>query len=141
MAGDGVVIHSYTTTYEGSSITFTCADGFLPSDIITANCTGQGQWSTDPATYMCTTTSTTTTITTRTTINTTSTTNNAITTGRVQYCNVPLNNSTFRKMQNIPYIANSKILIFIKRYLLEFEYIRSWFGIWNSKVDFHITYV
>ena len=61
MAGDGVVIHHYTTTFEGSSITFTCEDGFLPSDTITATCTGEGHWSTDPATYMCTNTTGTTT--------------------------------------------------------------------------------
>ena len=53
MAGDGVVIHNYTTTFEGSSITFTCKDGLFPSDIITANCTGEGHWTTDPAAYMC----------------------------------------------------------------------------------------
>ena len=61
MAGDGVVIHNYTTTFEGSSITFTCEDGLFPNDIITATCTGEGHWTTDPASYMCTTTSTTTT--------------------------------------------------------------------------------
>ena len=82
VAADGVVIHNYTTTFEGSSITFTCEDGFLPNDTITANCTGEGHWGTDPATYMCTTTSTTTTITTTTGI-----TNNVITTGEVQYFN------------------------------------------------------
>ena len=97
VAGNGVMIQHYTTTFERSSITFTCEDGFLPSDIITSNCTGQGQWSPNPATYMCTTTSTTTTSSTTTTATTTSTTtrttaviNNSITTGEVQYCNVPL---------------------------------------------------
>ena len=64
MAGDGVMIHPYTTTFEGSSITFTCEDGFVPSDIITATCTGEGHWSTDPATYMCINTISTTTTTT-----------------------------------------------------------------------------
>ena len=92
VAGDGVMIHHYTATFEGSSITFTCVDGFLPSDIITANCTGEGHWSIDPATYMCTTTSTTTTssttstttttTTTRTTTNTSTAIDNAITTGK-----------------------------------------------------------
>ena len=80
MAGDGVVIHNYTTTFEGSSITFTCEDGFLPNATISATCTGEGHWSTDPATYMCTsitgsmtgtTTSITTTDTSCATINTT----------------------------------------------------------------------
>ena len=50
MAGDSVVIHNYTTTFEGSSIIFTCEDGLFPNDIITATCTGEGHWSTDPAT-------------------------------------------------------------------------------------------
>ena len=66
VAGDGVVIHNYTTTFEASSITFTCEDGLFPNDNITTTCTGEGNWSKDPATYMCTnitgtTTSTTTT--------------------------------------------------------------------------------
>ena len=86
MAGDGVVIHNYTTTFEGSSIPFTCEDGLFPNDIITATCTGEGHWSPDPTTYMCTTTSTITTGAT-----TTSTDTNAnMTTGEVQYCNAPL---------------------------------------------------
>ena len=52
MAADGVVIHNYTITFEGSSITFTCEDGIFPNVNITATCTG-GHWSPDPATYMC----------------------------------------------------------------------------------------
>ena len=52
-AGDGVVIHNYTTTFKGSSITFTCEDGIFPNVNITATCTGEGHWSPDPATYMC----------------------------------------------------------------------------------------
>ena len=52
VAGDGVVIHNYTTTFEGSSITFACEDGLFPNVNITATCTG-GHWTTDPATYMC----------------------------------------------------------------------------------------
>ena len=63
VAGDGVVIHNYTTTFEGSSITFNCEDGLFPNDSITATCSG-GYWNTDPATYTCTdtTTGSTTTI-------------------------------------------------------------------------------
>ena len=53
VAGDGVVIHPYTTTFEGSFITFTCEDGLFPNVNITATCTGEGHWTTDPATYMC----------------------------------------------------------------------------------------
>ena len=53
VAGDGVVIHNYTTTFEGSSITFTCEDGLFPDVNITATCTGVEHWTTDPATYMC----------------------------------------------------------------------------------------
>ena len=67
MAGDGVVIYNYTTTFEGSSITFTCEDGLFPNDIITATCTGEGHWTTDPATYMCINTISTTTSSTTTT--------------------------------------------------------------------------
>ena len=52
VAVDCVVIHSYTTTFEGSSITFTCEDGLFPNVTIIATCTG-GHWSTDPAAYMC----------------------------------------------------------------------------------------
>ena len=85
MAGDGVVIHNYTTTFEGSSITFTCKDGLFPNDTITATCTGEGHWTTDPATYMCTTI--TTTGATTTVINNT---HANITTGEVQYCNAAL---------------------------------------------------
>ena len=53
VAAEGVVIHNYTTTFEGSSITFTCEDGLFPNVTIMATCTGEGHWSTDPATYMC----------------------------------------------------------------------------------------
>ena len=53
VAGDGVVIHNYTTTFEGSSITFACRDGLFPNVTITATCTGEGHWSIDPAIYMC----------------------------------------------------------------------------------------
>ena len=53
VAGDDVMIYHYTTTFEGSSITFTCEDGLFPNDTITATCTGEGHWTTDPATYMC----------------------------------------------------------------------------------------
>ena len=53
MAADGVVIHNYTTTFEGSSITFTCEHGLFPNVTITATCTGEGHWSTNPATFMC----------------------------------------------------------------------------------------
>ena len=86
MAADGVVIHNYTTTFEGSSITFTCEDGFLPNDTITATCTGEGHWGTDPATYICTTTSTTTSTTgaTTTTTATVINTNVNIATGEVR---------------------------------------------------------
>ena len=91
MAGDGVVIHNYTTTFEGSSITFTCEDGLFPNDTITATCTGEGHWTTDPATYLCTTTSTTTTgiitpsITTTSATTVIDNTNANLTTGEVQY--------------------------------------------------------
>ena len=80
MAADGVVIHNYTTTFEGSSITFTCEDGLFPNVNITATCTREGHWTTDPATYMCinitgfttgTTTNTITTDSSSATINTT----------------------------------------------------------------------
>ena len=89
VAGNGVVIHSYTTTFEGSSITFTCEDGLFPNVSITAICTGEGHWTTDPATYMCanitatymcTTTSTTTSTTTGTNSSPTATT----TTGEIR---------------------------------------------------------
>ena len=53
MAADGVVFHNYTTTFEGSSIIFTCKDGLFPNVNITATCTGEGHWTPDPATYMC----------------------------------------------------------------------------------------
>ena len=52
-AADGVMIHNYTTTFEGSSITFTCENGLFPKVTITANCTREGHWSPDPTIYMC----------------------------------------------------------------------------------------
>ena len=70
MAGDSVVIHNSTTTFEGSPISFTCEDGWFPNDTITATCTGEGHWTTDPATYMCTNTISTTTGSTANTDNT-----------------------------------------------------------------------
>ena len=73
MAGDGVVIHNYTTTCLGSSITFTCEDGLFPGVNITATCSG-GHWSTDPATYRCINTTHTITSTTTTTNTTDATT-------------------------------------------------------------------
>ena len=97
VAGDGVVIHNYTTTFEGSSITFTCEDGLFPNVNITATCTGEGNWTTDPATYMCinitgsttgTTTNTITTDSSSATINTTNIGTNTInhTAGKDSYC-------------------------------------------------------
>ena len=98
MVGNGVVIHNYTTTFEGSSITFTCEDGLFPNVTITATCTGEGHWSTDPATYMCinitgsttgtTTTNTITTDSSSATINTTNIGTNTInhTAGEDSYC-------------------------------------------------------
>ena len=80
VAADGMVMHNYTTTFEESSITFTCEDGLLPNVTITATCTGKGHWTTDPATYTCinitdattcTTTNTITTDSSSATINTT----------------------------------------------------------------------
>ena len=53
MAGDGVVIHNYTTTFEGSSITFTCEDDLFPNVNIIATCTREVHWTIDPATYTC----------------------------------------------------------------------------------------
>ena len=87
VAGDGVVIHKYTTTFEGSSITFNCEDGLFPNVTITATCTREGYWRTDPTTYMCinitgTTTDTTTGI-------TTNTTNTMDTTTSIIYYSVP----------------------------------------------------
>ena len=70
VAGDGVVIYNYTTTFEGSSITFTCEDGLFPNVTITATCTGEGHWTTDPAIYMCTNIISTTTSSTTNTDNT-----------------------------------------------------------------------
>ena len=61
VAGVDVVIHNYSATFERSSITFTCEDGLLPNDTITATCTEEGYWSPNPATYMCTNTISTTT--------------------------------------------------------------------------------
>ena len=74
MAVDGVVIHNYTTTFEGSSITFTFKDGLFPDIIITATCTGEGHWTTDPATYNTTGIITGTTTSTTNTMDTSSTT-------------------------------------------------------------------
>ena len=59
---DGVVVvDSFTATFEGSSFNFTCADGLSPTTIIRTDCTAEGHWSPDPATYMCINASATTT--------------------------------------------------------------------------------
>ena len=75
VAGKGVKIHNYTTTFEGSSITFTCEDGLFPNVTITATCTREGNWSTDPATYMCSDITASFTTTTNMTVSFTTTSN------------------------------------------------------------------
>ena len=79
IAADGVVIHNFTTTFEGSSIIFTCEDSLFPNDAITATCTGEGHWTTDPATYMCINTTGTTASFTTTSFTTTTNTTDATT--------------------------------------------------------------
>ena len=56
-----VVVDNFTATFEGSSFDFTCADGLSPTTIIRTDCTAEGHWSPDPATYMCINASATTT--------------------------------------------------------------------------------
>ena len=94
VSAEGVVIRNYTTTFEGSSITFTCEEGLFPNDTITATCTGEGYWSPDPATYMCinitgtttgTTTNTITTDSSGTTTNTTTTDSSGTTINTIKY--------------------------------------------------------
>ena len=62
MLADGVVVvDNFTATFEGSSFNITCADGLSPSTTIRTDCTAEGHWSPDPATYMCINASVTTT--------------------------------------------------------------------------------
>ena len=56
-----VVVDNFTSTFEGSSFHFTCADGLSPTTITRTDCTAEGHWSPDPATYMCINVSATTT--------------------------------------------------------------------------------
>ena len=46
------MVDNFIATFEDSSFNFTCADGF--TTIIRTDCTAEGHWSPDPATYMCT---------------------------------------------------------------------------------------
>ena len=47
------IITISNSTLEGSTLHFSCREGFLPSDIITAMCFPNRSWTPDPTTHMC----------------------------------------------------------------------------------------
>ena len=52
--GDDVVfVDNFTTTSEGSSFNFSCADGLSPTAIINTICTADSFWSPDPEHFRC----------------------------------------------------------------------------------------
>ena len=55
---NNVVIGSYSSTLAGSSVTFQCADGLVPSGVETAVCGNDGRWTPDPANHACSSSST-----------------------------------------------------------------------------------
>ena len=51
--GSNSSIMFYNSTLEGSTLQFSCREGFLPSDVFTAMCFPNGSWTPDPTTHMC----------------------------------------------------------------------------------------
>ena len=49
---------NYSSTLEGSTLQFSCVEGYLPSDVFTATCHPNGSWIPDPARHTCTSAST-----------------------------------------------------------------------------------
>lgn len=49
-------IIEYGSTLEGSTLQFSCKDGYLPNDVITATCYHNESWIPDPASHICTAT-------------------------------------------------------------------------------------
>jgi hypothetical protein len=45
---------NYSSTLEGSTLTFNCKEGFAPSDGFIATCHPNGSWFPDPTTHVCT---------------------------------------------------------------------------------------
>ena len=46
---------NFSSTLEGSNLQFSCVEGYLPSDVISATCHSNGSWVPDPTSHMCTT--------------------------------------------------------------------------------------
>lgn len=44
---------TYNSTLFNARLTLTCADGFLPSEVPTAQCHSSGSWIPDPADFTC----------------------------------------------------------------------------------------
>ena len=49
---------NYSSTLEGSTLHFSCVEGYLPSDVFIATCHPNGSWVPDPTSHMCTSAST-----------------------------------------------------------------------------------
>ena len=43
----------YNSTVIDSILSFTCKEGFLPSDVLTSVCLENGKWSPDPIKHIC----------------------------------------------------------------------------------------
>lgn len=48
-----VGVEGYSSGVEGSQITYYCLPGLLPSEMIVASCTSNGQWNPDPSSLEC----------------------------------------------------------------------------------------
>ena len=46
---------NYSSTLEGSTLQFSCVEGYLPNDVFTATCHPNGSWVPDPTSHVCTT--------------------------------------------------------------------------------------
>ena len=57
--GPNVSVEGYSSGTEGSQITYYCQPGLLPSEMIVANCTSNGQWNPNPSSLECYVTDTT----------------------------------------------------------------------------------
>ena len=49
----GVIISPYSSTSEGSIITYQCKEGSMPNEIIRSTCNEKSQWKPDPMTMRC----------------------------------------------------------------------------------------
>ena len=53
-AGSDIILH-YNSTVEGSVLKFSCGNGFVPNEVLTAVCNKSGYWFPDPTKHICST--------------------------------------------------------------------------------------